>query len=102
MTLTTTALAVTATGEIVENPSVQVIKDAASLHALAFSSKGHLLMNESSGCFDLDTWEKVHDRAYTICRDRKPSDKDGNLERVLRETVEDKIYRDYAYVINAA
>lgn len=110
MTYTSTVLAVSKSGDIVSEPSVQTASTAASLHALAFSSKGHLLLNESQGAFDFDTWEWVHQRALAMCRGRQPSEgedvamegSDGQpLEGFIRETVEDKVHRDYAWKIDA-
>lgn len=110
MTFSATVLAVTKSGEIVPEPSVQTAKTAASLHVLAFSSKGHLLLNESQGAFDFDTWERVHERALTLCRGQAggsdgdvamAENGDGQpLEGFIRETVEDKIHRDYAWKID--
>ncbi|KAL1850090.1 exosome non-catalytic core subunit rrp46 [Paecilomyces lecythidis] len=113
MTYTATFLAVTASGEIIDSPSTKLAQDATSLHALAFSSKGHLLLNESEGSFDFDTWEKVHERAHTICRGSRIRSEDGDvdmgdnaessgLEGFVRETVEDKLYHDYSWKIDVA
>ncbi|KAH8692598.1 putative exosome complex subunit Rrp46 [Talaromyces proteolyticus] len=110
MTYTAVALAVTNANQIVRDPSPSECKTAKSLHTLAFSSKGHLLLNESQGSFDFDTWDLVYDRAYSICRGTKVSGADGDvamgekpsLESVIREVVEDKIYKDYAWAIDAA
>ncbi|EAW11656.1 putative exosome complex subunit Rrp46 [Aspergillus clavatus NRRL 1] len=113
MTFTATVLAVTAAGDIVPEPSIEQAATAKSLHALAFSSKGHLLLNESQGKFDFDTWDKVHERASAICHGTGISSGDGdvamagedngqNLEKFVRETVEDKLYSDYAWKIDAA
>lgn len=108
MTFTATVLAVDRSGEIIPEPSAQAARAAESLHVLAFSSKGHLLLNESQGAFDFDTWEKVHQRASTLCRGTQNGDVamggDANgqpLEGFVRETVEDKIHRDYAWKIDA-
>lgn len=113
MTYTATVLAVDNSGEIVAEPNSKVARAAESLHALAFSSKGHLLLNESQGAFDFDTWEKVHQRAITLCRGTQTGASDGDvamggdasgkpLEGFVRETVEDKIHHDYAWKIDAA
>jgi exosome complex component RRP46 len=112
MTYTATALAVTSSGDIIRDPSVNDAKAAESLHVLAFSSKGHLLLNESEGSFDFDTWDRVHERAHAICHGTKTVAGDGDvpmaegtdaqtLESFVRETVEDKIYKDYAWSIDA-
>lgn len=112
MTFTATVLGVGSSGEIIPEPSVQAARDAESLHALAFSSKGHLLLNESQGAFDFDTWEQVHQHASTLCRGTQASASDGDvamggdthgqpLEGFVRETVEDKIHHDYAWKVDA-
>ena len=112
MTFTATVLAVDRAGEIIPEPSVQAANSAESLHALAFSSKGHLLLNESQGAFDFDTWEQVYQRAGTLCRGTQVGGSDGDvamggdgdgqpLEGFIRETVEDKIHHDYAWKIDA-
>lgn len=109
MTFSATVLAVTKSGDIISEPSVQTAKAAASLHALAFSSKGHLLLNESQGAFDFETWEQVHERALSLCRGQASPDEDVSmvengdkqpLEGFIRETVEDKVHRDYAWKID--
>lgn len=113
MTFTATVLAVTSSGDIIRDPSVKNASAATSLHVLAISSKGHLLLNESQGAFDFDTWERVHQRALTICRGVQPSGSDEDiamvedvegrpLEGFIRETVDDKVYHDYAWKIDAA
>lgn len=110
MTYTSTVLAISKSGDIIPEPSVQTASTAASLHALAFSSKGHLLLNESQGEFDFDNWERVHQRALALCRGSQPSEgedvamesSDGQpLEGLIRETVEDKVHRDYSWKIDA-
>lgn len=80
-----------------------------SLHVLTFSSKGHLLLNESEGSFDLDTWNMVFEVAKSICRHshRFLEGNDGDvdmadngglpLENFVREVVEDKMRHDHAW-----
>lgn len=112
MTFTATVLAVTASGDIIREPSPKDASTAESLHALAISSKGHLLLNESQGAFDFDTWERVHQRALAICHGAAVrsdgdiamvEDTDGRpLQEFVRETVEDKIHHDYAWEFDAA
>ncbi|KAE8146924.1 hypothetical protein BDV25DRAFT_161495 [Aspergillus avenaceus] len=112
MTFSATVLAVNASGEITREPSEKEAAAATSLHALAFSSKGHLLLNESQGAFDFDTWEKVHARALAICHGTLTRTSDGDvamaedvdgqpLEGTVRETVEDKLHQDYAWKTDA-
>ena len=38
-----------------------------SMHVLTFSSHGDLLVAESEGVFDVDTWEAVFDAAKMVC-----------------------------------
>ena len=113
MTFTATVLAVTSSGDIIRDPSAKDASAATSLHVLAISSKGHLLLNESQGAFDFDTWENVHQRALTICHGVQANGSDGDivmfedvegrpLEGFIRETVEDKVYHDYAWKIDTA
>ncbi|PGG95834.1 hypothetical protein AJ79_09843 [Helicocarpus griseus UAMH5409] len=111
MIYTSTFIAASRTGELIQNPSNDVVKTAASLHVLAFSSKGHLLLNESEGEFDIDTWDKVYELAESICRGGPGLRKeDGDvemscmkagqsLEQFVRDTVEDKIREDLAWKI---
>lgn len=111
MTFSATLLGVTKSGDIVRNPSAVAAKAATSLHALAFSSKGHLLLNESQGRFDLDKWESVREQAASICQSTAISG-DGDidmsegidttrLDSFIRETVEDRLHSDYAWKIDS-
>jgi exosome complex component RRP46 len=110
MTFSSALLGVTKSGDIVRDPSAIDAKAASSLHVLAFSSKGHLLLNESQGRFDFDTWEMVRERALSICRGAAASAVDGDvsmgegseapLDGFVRETVEDRLHVDYAWKID--
>lgn len=112
MTFSAILLAVTKSGDIVSNPSAVVAKTATSLHVLAFSSKGHLLLNESQGQFDWDTWKSIREKAINTCRNATIAGADGDiamgegadtvrLESFIRETVEDHLHRDYAWKIDS-
>ena len=113
MTLSATVLAVNSSDEIVREPSIKDTASSTSLHVLAFTSKGHLLLNESEGKFDFDTWEKVYERALVICHGTSTAGSDGDvamtenedsqpLEGLVRDTVQDQIHSDYAWKIDAA
>lgn len=113
MTLSATILAVDPSGNITREPSIKEATAAVSLHVLAFTSKGHLLLNESEGKFDFDTWEKVYERALAICHGTSALSSDGDvtmagnedsepLDGIVRDTVLDHIQRDYAWKIDAA
>lgn len=112
MAFSSALLGVTKSGDIVRDPSAADAKAASSLHVLAFSYKGHLLLNESEGRFDFDTWELVRERALSICRGAAASGTDGDvamgegsedarLDRFVRETVEDRLHVDYAWKIDS-
>ncbi|KAJ0427056.1 hypothetical protein BJY00DRAFT_307037 [Aspergillus carlsbadensis] len=113
MSLSATVLAVNSSGEIAREPSSTDAAAAASLHVLAFTSKGHLLLNESEGAFDFDTWESVYERALTICHGTSALGPDSDvtmtetmdtqpLEGLIRDAVEDCIHVEYAWRIGAA
>lgn len=112
MTFSAALLAVTKSGDIVRNPSAVAAKSATSLHVLAFSSKGHLLLNESQGRFDLDTWDSVREQAVLTCGENAAPSFDGDvamgegadtarLGDFIRETVEDRLHSDYAWKIDS-
>lgn len=107
MTLTATFIAVDFSGKLVQDPSAQQLREAESVHALAFSSHGDLLVVESEGEFDMDVWEAVVHKAAQICRgDEKDGaeDEDENmnidseerrtLEDALRDTIREKVARE--------
>ncbi|KAL5047664.1 hypothetical protein BDW71DRAFT_40620 [Aspergillus fruticulosus] len=113
VTLSATILAVDSAGEIIREPSTKQATAATSLHVLAFTSKGHLLLNESEGTFTFETWDAVYERALAICHGCSTLSSDGDvamtentegqpLEGILRDTVEDYIHSDYAWKIAAA
>lgn len=111
MTFSATLLGVDKSGEIVSDVVVANAKSVASLHVLAFTSKSHLLLNESEGRFDFDTWENVRERALSICRENTISNVDGDVvmgdgeesqsEGFIRETVEDRLEKDYMWKIDS-
>ena len=112
MTFSATLLGVTEDGDIVRDPSPTAAKAAVSLHVFAFSSKNHLLLNESEGRFAFDTWELVRERALSICQGETTASADGDVTMgegtasvsvsgFIRETVEDQIYSDYAYKLDS-
>lgn len=110
MTFSAVLLSVTESGEIVPNPSPAAAKSSVSLHALVISSKNHLLLNESQGRFDFDTWELVHARALSICQGAVGVDGDiamsegantANVNASIREVVEDQLYSDFAHKLDS-
>lgn len=107
MALTATFIAVDSSGKLVQDPSVQQLREAESVHALAFSSHGDLLVVESEGEFDMDVWEAVVHKAAQICRgDEKDGAEDEDeimninseerttLEDALTDTIREKVARE--------
>lgn len=105
MTLTATLVATNPVGTLVIDPSMQQIKLASSIHVLAFSSHGDLLVVESEGNFTIDTWEEVHRRAKLICHGEEADESESEdvsmdsddvpkLENVLKDAVEKKIAKE--------
>jgi exosome complex component RRP46 len=110
MTFSAVLLGVTKSGDIVRDPLPTAAKSAVSLHVMAISSKNHLLLNESQGRFDFDTWELIRERALSICQGAASADGDvamgegsntASINGFLREAVEDKIYSDYAHKLDS-
>lgn len=66
-TFTSTLLAVSSSGDLVINPAPKVLLSASSAHVFAFSSIGDLILDLSEGEFDMDTWDKAHDKAKEEC-----------------------------------
>ncbi|KAJ5155360.1 Exoribonuclease phosphorolytic domain 2 [Penicillium capsulatum] len=107
MTFSTALLGVNRTGTIIQDP-LTADADVTSLHVLAFSSKGQLLLNESEGRFDFETWETIREHAASVCRGRPSVGSDGDvamgdksddtrLDGFVRETVEDRLHHDHAW-----
>jgi exosome complex component RRP46 len=96
-TFTSTLLAIQPSGSMSINPSPKLLLPASSAHVFAFSSTGNLILDLSEGEFDLDTWEKAHDKAKEECckeqleenamEEGKPS-LQGFVERVVEARVD--------------
>jgi exosome complex component RRP46 len=72
MTLTSVFLAIVSEGSsssIIPNPTLLQSQSANSVHVLAFSSHGDLLVAESEGSFTMTEWETVHEAGKAICCD---------------------------------
>ena len=87
-------------------PTFQDIQKAKSVHVLAFSSHGDLLLIESKGDFSIYEWEQVYDIAKMACRgqvDRKIENEDIEMENEkesfcvesrIRDAVQQKMVKD--------
>ena len=65
--LVSVLLAIDRTGTLLPDPTAQDLAAASSVHVLAFSSLGKLLVVESEGEFSMKDWEEVHEKAKEIC-----------------------------------
>lgn len=81
MTLTSTLVAADANGELVADPPPRLLKNATSVHVLAFSSFGDLLVIESEGTFSIGTWDSVYIKAEQVCRGHEGQEDDVNEEK---------------------
>lgn len=106
VTMTCSLLAINGSGlasSIIENPSVLEIQQAASIHVLAFTSHGDLLVAESEGSFTLEEWNVVHDRAKHMCcgagdidamRDEGDDEDSDGMIQFVKSTLQEKIAAD--------
>ena len=70
MTLTSVLLAINSDGStrnIIRNPTLQEFQGANSVHVLAFTSHGQLLVAESEGSFTLEDWDEVYEIGKGLC-----------------------------------
>ena len=105
MTFTSNLVAVDSHGRPNYDPSPASISAAVSLHVLAFSSQGRLLVAESEGSFDLETWQAIVEEGGRKHRDPSgirdgrdgvsmESDSDPAIETFVRTLVSDKVAAD--------
>lgn len=105
MTLTATLIAIDAKSKITLDPSPQQSRSASSIHVLAFSSLGDLLIAESEGDFSMESWDEAYGSAFLVCRGNDRDDKDHEdmsmdsenevkLERILRDAVQGKVVKE--------
>ncbi|THV67696.1 hypothetical protein D6D19_10212 [Aureobasidium pullulans] len=101
-TLTSTLLAVSPSGDLSINPTPKILLQASSAHVFAFSSTGNLLLDLSEGEFDLDTWEKAHDKAKEECCKEQVSEdamEEGkpSLQTFVERVVEGRVEKERAW-----
>lgn len=68
MIVTSTLIAIDAFGKLTIDPSMKEVQLASSIHVLAYSSQGDLLVIESEGSFSTDILEQVIETASQVCR----------------------------------
>jgi exosome complex component RRP46 len=89
---------------ILQNPNISQFQSAESVHVLAFTSHGELIVAESEGSFTLEEWDEVHDVGKRLCwtGPEQESDsmhegldeKDGSVMRFARSVLEQKVEND--------
>ena len=88
-----------------QDPSAKQIHSASSVHVLAFSSHGELLLVESEGSFGIAVWEEVVEKAKQICHgaevgdshsDNAPMGSTGplSLEGVMKNTMQEQTAKE--------
>jgi exosome complex component RRP46 len=105
MTTTSALLATMDDSKIIQYPTIREIHQATSLHVLAFTSHGELLVAESEGDFSIDDWDLIFEKASRICCGvgeavdvdamlDEGEDDNGGLTGFLRSTLEGKVTSD--------
>lgn len=87
MTFTSTLIAINSRDVLTQDPSPKEVETATSVHVLAFSSHGDLLVVESEGQFDMVIWEKVAEAAKQVCQGNSRNDGDVSMEPEQESTM---------------
>ena len=82
-------IAVDSRDVLTQDPSPKQVEAATSVHVLAFSSHGDLLVVESEGQFDMVIWEKVAEAAKRVCQGNSRNDGDVSMEPEQESTMGD-------------
>ena len=90
-TLSSVFVAVSPDGTFIDEPAPKQIETATSIHAVAFSSQGSLVLAECEGKFNIDQWEKVVNHAKTICLGAESAE-EANEDVDMNEGQEDSLH----------
>lgn len=105
-TLTSVLLAVSsdaASNALIRNPTPAQLQGAKSVHVLAFTSHGELILTESEGCFTMKEWESVYDTGKRLCCDESSEDDDmrgqleenpGSMDMFVKSILKEKVAND--------
>jgi exosome complex component RRP46 len=104
-TMSATLVAIDHSGNMFSPPGPDDLIISNSLHALAFNAHGELLLDESSGNFNMATWEKAVDLAKTSCmnaiastgEDESMAQGGAENEPWLRQALEEKVRKSNAW-----
>ncbi|KAK3328833.1 hypothetical protein B0H66DRAFT_2439 [Apodospora peruviana] len=94
--------------KLVVDPSPRELEAAQSVHVLAFTSQGELLLAESEGDFTVEEWDEVYETAEDVCCKSETSKSDvdmmlddddddagpADMHQFIRSTLEDKVAAD--------
>ncbi|EPE25924.1 Ribosomal protein S5 2-like protein [Glarea lozoyensis ATCC 20868] len=107
MVLTSTLIAISAddnSASLIQNPNLTEYENAKSIHVLAFTSQGDLLLAESQGSFDLKDWDKVYETAKKVCLSTQDDadmqggasleEKTGSMLGFVKSVMEEKVAQD--------
>ena len=108
MTLTSVLLAMNSDGSsrnIIRNPTLLEFLGANSVHVLAFTSHGQLLVEESEGSFTLEDWNEIYEVAKGLCCDGLETEDNvmqgdglergtGGMMMFIKSTLEEKVSVD--------
>jgi len=106
--MTSVLLALTSNGTsitVVPNPSLLESQGADSVHVLAFTSHGELLVAESEGSFTMSDWDEIYQNGQRLCCDAPEiEDKDAKQEdgldsnrgmmQFVKSTLQNKVEAD--------
>jgi exosome complex component RRP46 len=98
-TMNAALVAVNKSGAIVAGPDAKDLETCESVHAMAFGAQGGMLLDESTGRFDLSVWEAVADKALERCtaafasegEDEAMANGDVEQEPWLRQALEERV-----------
>lgn len=105
MTLTAVLLALTSDGtakRILRDPTLIQCQCADSIHVLAFTSQGDLLVAESEGTFTMGDWDDIYDAGKAMCcNESKQGDdhemgqeREGGMQTFVKSTLQAKVAAD--------
>lgn len=108
ITVTAALMCIDEDGAILSNPVARDLRLANSVHVLAFSSLGKMILAQSEGNFSIDDWETVHSRARQTCLGSDSaqdhgddvsmtSEQDESLQEKLRDAVGRKVSKEQAW-----
>ncbi|KAI9665071.1 MAG: hypothetical protein M1821_006519 [Bathelium mastoideum] len=101
-TYTTTAFGLTPPGDLISTNTLNSQTKYTSYHVFAFTSQGDLLLAESEGSFDMDTWQRAYAAAEEQCLGKKMDEDDDivmdqqgdSLQERLKVTLQNQIELD--------